>query len=279
MYSQNDHKNQLIQPGISVSVNWFQQQTASILMNLRPAFISSLIKKIFLFKRKELATKNGTFYVDIVSNFGYRLLKSGVYEPEMLRIIETYLKPGNIFIDMGANEGYFSVIASKIVGNDGRIIAVEPQSRLQPIIKKNIGLNECENVTLVSAAISDSSEILTLHLSPDINTGSTAAMQTTYYPLSKQEVGAMTLNELFQQQGINTCDLLKIDIEGWEYEAIMGSTDLFTSHSIKVIALELHPQQLEQRGLSSKIITNFLTNCGYTMSPLFENTVFISPGY
>lgn len=67
-----------------------------------------------------------------------------------------------------------------------------------------------------------------------------------------------------------------VDIEGYEYEAILGSPELFTAHRVKAIALELHPRHLSKRGLSEKKILDFLESCGYTRSSLCSNMVFIS---
>jgi FkbM family methyltransferase len=197
----------------------------------------------------------------------------------MTQILKTYLKPQSVFIDLGANEGYFSVIASKLVKSQGKVFAIEPQSRLQPIIKENINLNSCNNIQVLQVAISGKSETVTLFVSPDMNTGSTSLIQTTAYSLPKQEVTSITLAEFFQMHEIDTCDLIKIDIEGYEYEAIMKSPELFRTRRFKAIALELHPYYLEKRGLSGETITSFLSDCGYSIASSSSNTelLFVSP--
>jgi FkbM family methyltransferase len=260
-------------------VNWLERHIALGLLHLRPAFVASFLKRALLFKRKNVSTPEGTFFVDIASNLGYPLLIAGEYEPHMVHVIKSCLKPGNMFIDLGANEGIFSVIASNVVGRAGRVLAIEPQSRLQSIIRKNLSLNGCENVEVLAVAINAESKPVTLNLSPDMNTGSTSVTRTTRYPLLKQQVAGVTLSELFQQQSIAICDLIKIDIEGYEYEAILGSSELFRSHRIKVIALELHPEILLRRNLSTETITDFLIDCGYRTDPSFLNMVFVSPDH
>jgi len=67
----------------------------------------------------------------------------------MVLVVKSCLPPGGIFIDLGANEGYFSVIGSKLVGMAGRVLAFEPQSRLQPVINRNSTLNSCDNVEVL----------------------------------------------------------------------------------------------------------------------------------
>lgn len=278
MESQNISSIPLAQPK-DQSLTWLQRQTADWLVKLRPEVTASFFKKMLGFKRTNLVTDNGTFYVDIASCLGYPLFKSGVYESGMVQVIKTYLKPGDIFVDLGTNEGYFTVIASQIVGKNGKVISVEPQSRLQGIIKTNLELNNCENVTVLQAIILDSPKMASMYISTDMNTGSTSLVKTSRFALPKEEIQGLTLEEVFQQQGITTCDLLKVDIEGYEYEAILGSRELFTSHRAKAIALELHPYHLAKRGLSEKEIIDFLSSCGYSLSSSCANTVFLSPDY
>lgn len=279
MESQNISSIPLSQIPKNQSLTWLQKQTVDWLVKLRPEVTASFFKKILGYKRTNIVTANGIFYVDIASCLGYPLFKYGVYESGMLEVLKTYLKPGNIFVDLGTNEGYFTVIASQIVGNNGKVISVEPQSRLQLIIKANLELNKCENVTVLQAIILDAPKMASMYISTDMNTGSTSLVKTSRFTLPKEEIQGLTLTEVFQQQGITTCDLLKVDIEGYEYEAILGSRELFTSHRVKAIALELHPNHLAKRGLSEKEIIDFLSSCGYSLSSSCSNTVFLSPDY
>jgi len=88
-------------------------------------------------------------------------------------------------------------------------------------------------------------------------------------------VQCLTLAEIFRRHRIETCALLKIDIEGWEYEAVLGSPKLFRDGRIKAIALELHPPLLLRRGLDSAKITGFLADCGYRPWPQSLNLVLV----
>ncbi len=216
------------------------------------------------------------FWIDAVSNLGYKLLNSGVHEQYMVNTLESHLKPGDTFVDLAANEGYFSVIASKIVGEKGTVLAIEPQERLQNIIQKNIELNKCKNIKISKTAISDKFGKAYIHLTSDMNSGASSLLRPTRYPLPRQQVDTATLSSVFRSMGIDKCKLLKIDIEGWEYEAIMGSLDLFKDHRIEIIALELHPKALNKRGHSGQEITNKLKDLNYFIDDTFGNTVFVA---
>jgi hypothetical protein len=147
------------------------RQIQALIRTIRPAALASFVSRVTgLSKRRNVQTTEGAFWVDPVSDFGWTLANGG-YESEMKAVLERYLQPGCTFIDLGANEGYFSVVASRLVGPRGKVISVEPQSRLQNIIRTNLDLNKCANVRVVKAALSAQSGTVTLELAPDINTG------------------------------------------------------------------------------------------------------------
>ena len=102
-----------------------------------------------------IETPHGIFWIDPLTQFGTILSRNGNYEPTMGLTIVDFLKPGATFVDVGANEGFFSVIGAKLCGPDGRVVAVEPQNRMIPVIQENLRLNGLNNVTIVNAAVSE----------------------------------------------------------------------------------------------------------------------------
>ena len=76
--------------------------------------------------RRLITTAGVSLMINPVSAIGVQML-SGEYEPGTRHILQKYLSVGSTFIDLGANEGYFSIIASQIVGHSGEVIAIEPQ--------------------------------------------------------------------------------------------------------------------------------------------------------
>lgn len=247
------------------------------LLSIRPAFVAQFIKSILQLKRKIQKTSNGIFYIDPASNFGINLLMYGNYEEDMKNTIKKFLKKGDFFIDLGANEGYFSVIASKYVGKSGKVISIEPQLRLQNIICMNIKLNNISNIDLHQIAISNKNGITEISLSPDTNTGSSGLYRTTRYKNPTQLVQQKTLDSFLKMIRIKKIKLIKIDIESYEYEAILGSKDLFRSGIIENIALEYHSSILSKRKLSEKTIDKFLRKSGYYINKAFKNTVYSFP--
>ena len=93
----------------------------TILLKIRPAPLASMLKRILRVRRTVIETPLGQFWIDPVSNLGRALSQEGVYEPGMQQTLSRFLKTGGVFIDLGANEGYFAVLAAKAVGADGRV--------------------------------------------------------------------------------------------------------------------------------------------------------------
>ena len=245
------------------------------LMRVRPASLGSALKRILRIRRYVVETQAGRFYIDPVSNFGVSVQHERSYEPELSMAVRTLLREGDTFVDIGANEGFFSIIASKAVGSTGRVIAIEPQSRLQEVLARNVRENGIMNVDVIQRAISDVHGVATLSVSPDMNTGSSGLFRTTRYEVPTQDVLQTTLDRLFRLLSLRSVRLMKMDIEGLEYEAILGSRDLFRSSAVEYLALELHPTILERRGRPEKDIAKFLNECGYRRDERFGTLVLV----
>jgi tRNA/tmRNA/rRNA uracil-C5-methylase (TrmA/RlmC/RlmD family) len=96
---------------------------------------------------------------DIIQGFIYFF---GMWEPSLTRWIQERLAPGDIFIDVGANIGYYSLLASKLVGHSGSVVAIEPSPKIFSALQHNLALNHIENVRVVNMAVSDRREALRL---------------------------------------------------------------------------------------------------------------------
>ena len=255
----------------------FRFRLYNLIMRIRPAALADFLKKLLGVKREVIEVDRGRFFIDPASNLGLMLWKHGEYEPPMYAALSALLKQGSTFVDLGANEGYFTVVASRIVGPSGRIISIEPQQRLRSVLAKNMELNDVRNVTVVTQAVSNTKGQATMHVSPSTNTGSTGLVLESRYRVPTQIVETTTLAELFREQKLEYCDVMKVDIEGFEYEAILGSPDVFEQGRVRRLVLQLHPHLIEKRGLRTSDITDLLARCGYTQDTRFEEMVFVSP--
>ncbi len=242
---------------------------AGLLRRVRPAPVASLLSTLCgLTRRKPYPTPHGLFAIAPVSMFGGCFLETGEYEPQVVAVLHKYLHPGNTFIDLGANEGYFSVIASGLVGPGGRVVAVEPQSRLQTVIHTNLELNGCANVEVQRLLVSGVDGELDLMLMPEASPG--ASSLYTSRPklrsiLPKERVASKTLGSFLALSRIIRCDLMKVDIEGAEWDVFMNAGEVLRSGMIRNMVIEIHNGILEARGLSGSDFDRFIRGCGYTL--------------
>ena len=140
-----------------------------------------------------------------------------------------------------------------------------------------MSLNNASFVQVRQLAISADTGFAEIYLSPDMNTGSSGLSRVTSYSVPMELVPTVSLDSFLRQVGNPHVKLMKIDIEGFEYEAILDSPQVFLEKRISNIALELHPAQLESRGKNASEITDFLISCGYFVDKQFGTLVFSLP--
>lgn len=244
------------------------------ILRIRPAPLAEVVKSLVGIKREIIETEFGRFWVDPVSVLGRCLMDDGVFDSSIMDTLRVYLRPGGTFVDLGANEGFFTVLGARLVGPVGRVLAIEPQERLLPVLQKNLTLNELANVEVERSAVSDREGRATLYLRPTTNNGSSGLFEIGG---ETQVVELKPLSRVVDERGIDGIDLMKIDIEGSEYEAVMGSPELFRSGRIKTIALDFHPSVLTARGKSGEDIKTLLREAGYSHSSALGNDVFWLP--
>lgn len=210
-----------------------------------------------------------------MSHIGGDLIEFGLYEPDMGRTLTTFLPEGGVFVDAGANEGYFSVLAAK---RASRVLAFEPQSRLHEVIRKNLELNHVSAVvTLYPIALGAEEGEITLRLTPDLNTGASGFSNVTRYRLPTECVPVRPLAKVIEECGVASIDLLKVDVEGAEHLLLQGAESLLASGAIRFIALELHDRQLQALGSSAQLVMNLLSKHGYSAVPDAPTLVLCRP--
>jgi FkbM family methyltransferase len=245
--------------------------TNFIANHLRPLELILLVKFLFRIKRKKVTTKNDNiFWVDPISHFGLFLLNGRPYEPEMTDPILEILENGDTFVDLGSNEGYFSVLASKRCGPTGKVYAIEPQKRMWDVIITNIINNKLHNVTLFPYAIGSEPLELKMTIYPSFNTGASTLSNSFNFkvPLIRklfyreEKITVTTLDELSVNLG-KEVKLMKIDIEGFEFEALKGGKKCLEQKIFKNILVEIHPAALMGMNQSVEQMDTYVKSFGY----------------
>lgn len=166
---------------------------------------------------------------------------------------------GGVIVDAGASIGVFTVIASRLVGEGGMVIAIEPTPSSFHLLKKNLSLNGCKNAKAVMAALgeTESSRRLNIYKTSVANSFLTWnwARAHTQHSIAVQ---MKTLDSLKMELGLERLDLLKLDTEGYELPILRGGTETILRFKPHIVG-EAHPT-ISDRG--SKI-GDFLSDMGY----------------
>lgn len=147
----------------------------------------------------------------------------GIWEPDLTRFIARRLHEGDGFIDIGANVGYYSLAAAKVVGDTGTVVSVEASRRIFEMLIANIERNADikQRIRTVHVAASAEPGELTVHLGPEHNLGLTTTSPRGNFT-SEAAVQALPLHDILHDDEITRTRLVKIDVEGGEDQVLAG---------------------------------------------------------
>ena len=187
---------------------------------------------------------------------GYPGYLLGTSEPEEQAFVAAHLRRGDVFYDIGANVGFYSTIAARLVGPEGHVYAFEPHPASAAQAARNAALNDFANVTVVQAAVSDREGRMTLSLSAHSATHKLGDAPGL-------EVDVLGLDRWAREAAARPPSLVMIDAEGAELEVLHGMRGLLADRR-PVICCEVH--WLGERFLD--YCTDALAPLGYELSPL-----------
>jgi FkbM family methyltransferase len=204
-------------------------------------------------------------YLDPLTHLGFHLLNEGTYEPDFVEIVRRSLPTGGTFLDIGANEGFYCAIAAAALGGSGRIVAVEPQSRLRDIIEINTRLNGATSCEIHTCAIGTADNATArMSLTPSLATGASSLAKRYRWNLKHEAVRIRSLDRLAAELNLTRVDLMKVDVEGFEVEVIKSGRNFFRSGAVKLLALDYHGPVLRKTGTDPGEADRILRDAGYT---------------
>ena len=189
------------------------------------------------------------FQCDLADQIAKEAFFSGLYEPPVTRVVQRFAAPGATIVDVGANWGYFTLVAAAAVGPAGRVIALEPEPRLFEALDRNVRLNRFEHVTTAGVAASSTEGTLTLagYRDDDANRGVSRVIDGGSAEGPIFRVVATTIDTA--TAACPRVDLVKIDVEGAEDAVLAGMQAGLSAGRYRAVVLELHPDLLRARGV------------------------------
>jgi len=186
-------------------------------------------------------------------------------EPGTVSLVKKLLKEGMTFLDLGAYRGYYTLLASKLVGEKGKVFAFEPEPENFAWLTMN--LRGKTNVNLIQKAVSNNVGTIKLFLSP--SDSSTHRIYDVDGKRKSIEVEVTTLDEFFKDKPYKI-DLIKMDIEGAEMKALEGMTNIISK-------TEFYPKALQESGCSPVEFLNKLIEYGFKLYLIDDEKESVEP--
>jgi FkbM family methyltransferase len=147
----------------------------------------------------------------------------GNWEPNISAWIAQTLQPGDGFIDVGANIGHYSLLASSLVGDAGRVVAIEAAPWIHAWLDRHVALNQCTNIRTVAVAATAQRGVVKLYAGNPGNIGKTSTIARAGTCI---DVPALPLAEILQDDECARARIIKIDVEGAELQVLHGLVPL-----------------------------------------------------
>jgi len=170
----------------------------------------------------------------------------GIREELFTRVLEGALREGDCVLDIGANIGYYSLMEARIVGPRGKVYAIEPVPHNMKLLEDSVRLNNYDNIETFRLAIGQTDSVAKMYLSDHPNWSS-------FYPprkiMGKIDIPISSVDSFLK--GKRLPDLIRMDVEGYEYEIIIGMSGLLRSGVPLRMFIEFHPDIMGRQRASS----------------------------
>jgi FkbM family methyltransferase len=236
---------------------------AQKLNRVRPTVLVNPIIRFFG-ERKIVEVEGLKLYLDPTSHLGQSIFCHGTYEPETIKLFRDNVMAGDVVLDIGANEGFFSALGAQLVGEQGLVVAVEPQSRLMDVLEINLALNRAGETKIIQNVVGETDgETVEIALFPTNNTGASSLVRRYRFGANSQSVQTITATSLLEQAGRSRIDFVKVDVEGYEPEVVRSLMPLLQAGQVGKLLLDYHGSILKMRGIDPRQSHDLIVSCGY----------------
>lgn len=210
--------------------------------------------------------------VRTIDHLGHRLASERWFEPNVREVFLKYVQPGMNIIDIGANIGYYTILAAKRIGNNGRVLAIEPQPSVYQNLRRNVSLNDLNsNVTTFQIAASNKEGEVVFHV-PEVGLEALASQQLNGRFESKATITlpCRRVDDVVFENQIGHVDLVKIDAEGAELSIFEGMSSVLSGEKKPVLIFEANEKNTEPFGYSVFDLLKRVHEYGYRLKQLDE---------
>ena len=203
------------------------------------------------------------FECDLRDSIAREVCFTGRYEPQETTLALALLGPGMTVLDVGANWGYFTLVAAHAVGPTGRVVALEPHPGLHAMLQRNVSANRLAMVDCRRLAAGRSAGTARFAGFRDTDGNSGLSREVAPGGAFDFECTVCAIDAVADAHGLDAVDLVKIDIEGGEAEALAGMADGLRRGRYRRLLIEVHPRALAERGSATAAAIDPLNRAGY----------------
>lgn len=228
-------------------------------------FYKRLFEKYDLFKNKEVKSlydHDIQIQLKLDDFIQQQIFLLGYYDKPGILFLKKNLRPGEVFVDIGANIGAYTLIAAKLVTQSGKVFAFEPAKYVYDQLQNNILLNAFENIQVEKLALFNKNTVLSLKISSSANLGMSSIHNHDEETGEIEMVPAITGDDFFMQINTTKIDLIKLDIEGAELFALQGLRQTIQKFR-PLIVTELSAAILQRSKINKTDIIDFMKQLHY----------------
>jgi FkbM family methyltransferase len=219
--------------------------------------------------RKAIVDNDVSIFVDLFERIQSYMYFIGEYERYETKKFTSAIESGDVILDLGANIGYFSMIASKRLGKEGHVYAFEASPKIYELLCKNCSLSQINNITPLRLAVADRESVLSFKLPQNLQEQGSGSLSSN--GTGDIEVQAITIDGFIQKEKLSRLDSIKMDIEGAELKAFFGMKETICRYQPKII-FEFSPARYEERDISEfKSLVELMSELGYMFQILNKN--------
>ena len=182
-------------------------------------------------------------------------------------LVARLLDPGEVFWDIGANVGYFALVAAAAVGDTGQVLAFEPGAAALERLTENVGLNPYKNIRIYHLAVADRDGEATLYRAEGIADSSASLFSAAAGAAGGETCVTVALDGFLEKEKLVAPDFVKLDVEGAELSALSGAAAILADPR-PLLLVEMEEKNLVAAGASKAAIQTFLEDYGYCAAHL-----------
>ena len=212
---------------------------------------------------------HGKFWCYLREHMGSQIFFRGAYSVDSLKVLASHLKQSSVFLDIGANHGEFTV-TSALIASSGKIVAFEPLPKNIDRLRTNVRINELSNVQILPIGLSNQSGTFPIYDQESLyEDGTTNEGLASLFPASERlmsgySISVQRLDDVWPSLGLDRVDIIKLDIEGAEWSALLGGQQLLARYK-PILLVEIGRSTCSAAGYRAEDFAQWIEDQGYRL--------------